>query len=77
LLADAGYADGLDAELTVPQNDQTCGRCDLDSGRPMEIGINVTINAGVAADFATLTASLSYHCSSRSGIPGAAIPSTS
>ena len=55
LLAEAGYADGFDVELTVPQEDQV--RIDtatwIQSGLA-EIGINVTINAVPGAQFSEL-----------------------
>jgi peptide/nickel transport system substrate-binding protein len=55
LLSDAGYGNGFDVELTVPQEDQT--RVDtatwIQSGLG-EIGINVTINAVPTAQFSTL-----------------------
>jgi peptide/nickel transport system substrate-binding protein len=55
LLADAGYADGFEVELTVPQEDQT--RVDaatwVQSGLA-EIGVDVTINAVPTAEFSEL-----------------------
>ncbi len=55
LLAEAGYENGFDVELTVPQEDQV--RLDtatwIQSGLA-EIGINVTINAVPGAQFAEL-----------------------
>jgi peptide/nickel transport system substrate-binding protein len=55
LLAQAGYPDGFDVELTVPQEDQT--RVDaatwVQSGLA-EIGINVKINAVPTAQFSEL-----------------------
>ncbi len=55
LLVDAGYADGFEIELTVPQEDQT--RVDaatwVQSGLA-EIGIDVTINAVPTAEFSGL-----------------------
>lgn len=55
LLAEAGYGDGLEVELTVPQEDQT--RVDaavwVQSGLA-EIGIDVAINAVPTAEFSEL-----------------------
>jgi peptide/nickel transport system substrate-binding protein len=55
LLDEAGYGDGLEVELTVPQEDQT--RVDaavwVQSGLA-EIGIDVTINAVPTAEFSEL-----------------------
>jgi peptide/nickel transport system substrate-binding protein len=52
LLAEAGYADGLDVELTINQDDQT--RVDaavwIQAGLA-EVGVNVTINPVPTADF--------------------------
>jgi peptide/nickel transport system substrate-binding protein len=55
LLAEAGFPDGFDIELTVPQEDQA--RVDaatwVQSGLA-EIGVNVTINAVPTAEFSEL-----------------------
>jgi peptide/nickel transport system substrate-binding protein len=55
LLAEAGYPDGFEVELTVPQEDQA--RVDaatwVQSGLA-EIGVNVTINAVPTAEFSEL-----------------------
>ncbi len=55
LLAQAGYADGFEVELTVPQEDQT--RVDaavwVQTGLA-EIGIDVIVNAVPTADYQTL-----------------------
>ncbi len=55
LLEAAGYGDGFDVELTVPQEDQT--RVDAASwvqAGLAELGINVTINAVPTAEYQTL-----------------------
>lgn len=55
LLAEAGYPDGFDIELTVPQEDQT--RVDaatwIQAGLA-DIGVNVTINAVPTAEYSNL-----------------------